>query len=97
MKRNINLGQLNKLSIREEKLLSYLYNYILKTKQKELQPYFIDIAFMIELLINEENFNLDYSSLDKTWGVRIGEKEFGSKELCDALWSACRNILQEDK
>lgn len=57
----------------------------------------LSIGQMIEFLKNETNFNIDYSGLDDTWGVRLEEKEFGNKELCDALWSAVKTVLEKEE
>lgn len=55
----------------------------------------MSIGQMIGFLLHEVNFNLDYSDLDGTWGVILGEKEYGNKELCDALWEAVKEVLNE--
>jgi hypothetical protein len=54
----------------------------------------LSIGEMIEFLFNHVGFNLDYSNADSTWGVMFDEKEFGNKELCDALWEACKSVLE---
>ncbi|MHA1400138.1 MAG: hypothetical protein ACTSQE_07300 [Candidatus Heimdallarchaeaceae archaeon] len=54
----------------------------------------LSIGQMIEFLKDEINFNLDYSSLDDTWGVLTNECEEGNKELCDALWEVVKKALE---
>jgi len=87
MKQHISITQLSDMPMDAYNKL------VVWTKKKDYSPQ-LTIGQMIEFLENEVNFNLDYSSLDNTWGVRLGEKEVGNKELCDALWEAVKEVLR---
>jgi len=95
MKQAINQKQWGGLT--EKQKLKFANTVWIKNGKKTHKLHPPNIGEMIEFLEREVGFNLDYSSLDETWGVFIGEYEKGDKSLCDALWKAVKESTGETK
>ena len=100
MKQRITLNQFDSLS---RKAKGRLNDWVLNSEgvlaafpegDYDIDCTLLNIGQMIEFLLNEAGFNLDYSDSDNTWGVMLGEFEFGRAELCDALWEAVKEVLE---